>query len=165
MAHVKATQAPAAAPAAPASTLPAASAPADFTADVRLLYRVVACGGDEPLPPTLDASSVDEYCQWLVPRLSAYEKTYLGKFSGPFLAARTQVAQEFKKMWASQPYRELTFRYGYPDASGQHHLLITRPKARDAPREEGKGRRPGRELSASPAAARRHDKPHAGRYP
>ncbi len=45
-----------------------------------------------------------------------------------------QVGEEFKKLWASQPYRELDFRYGYPDKAGQHHLLITRPKAKEAPK-------------------------------
>jgi hypothetical protein len=65
---------------------------------------------------------------------AGFEMETYGKFSGPFLAARAQVADEFRKLWASQPYRELDFRYGYPDASGQHHLLITRPKAKEAPK-------------------------------
>jgi hypothetical protein len=65
---------------------------------------------------------------------AGFEMETYGKFTGPFLAARVQVADEFRKLWASQPYRELDFRYGYPDASGQHHLLITRPKAKDAPK-------------------------------
>jgi hypothetical protein len=65
---------------------------------------------------------------------AGFEMETYGKFTGPFLAARVQVADEFRKLWAGQPYRELDFRYGYPDASGQHHLLITRPKAKDAPK-------------------------------
>jgi hypothetical protein len=86
-AHVQtpaAAPTPVAATAAPPAT-PAAGG-ADFTAEIRLLYRVVACGGDDPLPPKLDAATVDEYCKWLVPRLADYEKTYLAK-ARPFLAA------------------------------------------------------------------------------
>jgi hypothetical protein len=65
---------------------------------------------------------------------AGFEMETYGRFSGPFLAAKVQVADAFRKLWASQPYRELDFRYGYPDASGQNHLLITRP----APEETGK---------------------------
>jgi hypothetical protein len=69
---------------------------------------------------------------------AGFEMETYGKFSGPFLAARPAAADEFRKLWASQPYRELNFRYGYPDASGQHHLLITRPKPKEAPKQEAK---------------------------
>ncbi len=61
---------------------------------------------------------------------AGFEMETWGRFSGPFLLARKSVADEFRKLWAEQPYRELNFRYGYPDASGHHHLVITRPKAK-----------------------------------
>ncbi len=63
---------------------------------------------------------------------AGFEMETWGRFSGPYLLARKSVADEFRKLWAEQPYRELKFRYGYPDASGHHHLLITRPKAKVA---------------------------------
>ncbi len=63
---------------------------------------------------------------------AGFEMETYGRFSGPFLTAQGPVAEDFKKLWASQPYRELAFRYGYPDASGQHHLLITRPVTKEA---------------------------------
>jgi hypothetical protein len=63
---------------------------------------------------------------------AGFEMETYGKFSGPFLAAKAQVASDFKKLWAGQPYRQIDFRYGYPDASGQHHLLITRPVTKEA---------------------------------
>ncbi len=63
---------------------------------------------------------------------AGFEMETWGRFSGPYLLARKSVADEFRKLWAEQPYRELKFRYGYPDASGHHHLLITRPKAKTA---------------------------------
>jgi hypothetical protein len=75
---------------APPPATPAATAPppegADFSKEVRLLYRVVACGGDEPVAP-LDAAVVDDYCKWLLPRLAEWERDYLSK-ARPFLAAR-----------------------------------------------------------------------------
>ena len=33
--------------------------------------------------------------------------------------------RDFRKLWASQPYRKLPFRYGYKDSKGSFHLLIT----------------------------------------
>jgi hypothetical protein len=72
-------------PAATPTPAPPAAGGADFSADVHLLYRVVACGSEEPLPPPLDAAVVADYCKWLVPRLAAYEKDYLSKVR-PFLA-------------------------------------------------------------------------------
>ena len=65
---------------------------------------------------------------------AGFEMETYGRFSGPFLVARAQVAEEFKKLWAGQPYRELDFRYGYPDKAGQNHLLITRPLPKEAPK-------------------------------
>jgi hypothetical protein len=64
---------------------------------------------------------------------AGFELETWGKFSGPFLAARKSVGDEFVKLWAEQPARALTFRYGYPDASGHHHLVIYRPKAAAGP--------------------------------
>lgn len=58
-------------------------------------------------------------------------ETY-GRFDGPYLAARKSVAEAFRRLWAEQPYRELPFRYGYPDAKGQSHLLIMRRPAGSA---------------------------------
>jgi hypothetical protein len=59
---------------------------------------------------------------------AGFEMETWGKFSGPFLLARKSVADEYRKLWAEQPSRDLPFRYGYPDASGQNHMVITRPR-------------------------------------
>jgi hypothetical protein len=59
-------------------------------------------------------------------------ETY-GGFTGPMvtdkgpLAAPPACVNEFRELWKDQPHRELPFRYGYPDASGQNHMLIIRP--------------------------------------
>src|SRR5258708_10167075 len=59
------------------SLLPPLLSSEDFPAEVRLLHRVAACGGDEPLPPSADKGTVDEHCACLLPRLEAYPHTYL----------------------------------------------------------------------------------------
>jgi hypothetical protein len=33
---------------------------------------------------------------------------------------------DFKHLFASQPARELAFRYGYPDRDGHAHLIVTK---------------------------------------
>jgi hypothetical protein len=69
---------------------------------------------------------------------AGFEMETWGKFSGPFLLARKAVADEYRKLWAEQPSRDLPFRYGYPDASGQNHMVITRPR----PKEQAASARP-----------------------
>jgi hypothetical protein len=59
-------------------------------------------------------------------------ETY-GRFKGPFLLAPRATTDEFVKLWSGQPYRPLPFRYGYPDASGQNHMMIVRPAASASP--------------------------------
>jgi hypothetical protein len=87
-APAQATPAPAA-PASPAATAPLPLPPggADFSAEARLLFRVVACGGSEPLPDTFDATVVDEHCRWLQERVEPYRNDYLVRLT-PFFAAR-----------------------------------------------------------------------------
>ena len=71
---------------------------------------------------------------------AGFEMETWGSFSGPFLLARKSVADEYRKLWAEQPSRDLPFRYGYPDASGQNHMVITRPRPK--PPAEAAGGRP-----------------------
>ena len=85
-AHAAAAQA---APAPPTPSPLAALAPggADFSAEVRLLFRVVACGGDEALPATFEATALDQHCRWLQERVEPYRNDYLARLT-PFFAAR-----------------------------------------------------------------------------
>jgi hypothetical protein len=74
----------------PAAVAPSPAAPAplegeDFASDVRLLYRVVACSGDEPLPEGMDAAVVKAHCDWLLPKMESYRKLYVG-VAQPYLA-------------------------------------------------------------------------------
>jgi hypothetical protein len=57
----------------------------DFAADARLLSRVLACVGDEPLPAGLDAPTVAAHCAPMRERTLGYRKRYL-ELAGPFLA-------------------------------------------------------------------------------
>lgn len=51
-----------------------------------------------------------------------------GTFTGPFLEeADKPTGEAMAKLWASQPHRKLSFRYGYPDVDVHPHLMITRP--------------------------------------
>jgi hypothetical protein len=53
------------------------------------------------------------------------QRTY-GTFTGPFLEeADKSTGEAMAKLWASQPHRKLSFRYGYPDANANVHLMIT----------------------------------------
>ncbi|MEW5738553.1 MAG: hypothetical protein AB1938_06480 [Myxococcota bacterium] len=80
-----------AAPAAPASPAAApAPAPAnevlDFTAQAKLLFRVVACGDDTPLPAHLDAKVIEAHCKEMQRRYGVYRETWV-KQAIPFLEA------------------------------------------------------------------------------
>jgi hypothetical protein len=69
------------APAAPAA--PSAE-PLDFTKQVKLLFRVVACAGEEPLPAHIDPKVVDAHCKELNRRVEKYRKTWVGE-AMPFI--------------------------------------------------------------------------------
>jgi hypothetical protein len=57
------------------------------------------------------------------------QETY-GKFAGPapFGLLDGRDADDLKQLFASQPPRDLPFRYGYPDIGGRAHLIVTRRK-------------------------------------
>ena len=56
----------------------------DFTAEAKLLFRVVACQGDEPLPANIDAKVVAEHCVELNRRIDKYRKTWV-EVAKPFI--------------------------------------------------------------------------------
>jgi len=74
-------------PTAARAALPETTSPSgqDFGAEARLLYRVVTCARDTPLPANLDAKLVEKHCQWLLPRMEAYRRQYLAR-AKPFFA-------------------------------------------------------------------------------
>jgi hypothetical protein len=54
------------------------------------------------------------------------QDTY-GTFDGPspFGDPDARDAEDLKSLFASQPARDLPFRYGYPDKHGHAHLVVT----------------------------------------
>src|ERR1043165_1681389 len=50
---------------------------ADFISDAKLFYRVVACGGGEPLPPELDAKTVEAHCAEMAERCQHCNEKYV----------------------------------------------------------------------------------------
>jgi hypothetical protein len=66
----------------------------------------------------------------LPPRIAGpagYAQDTYGTFDGPspFGDPDGNDAADLKKLFASQPLHELSFRYGYPDRHGHAHLVIT----------------------------------------
>jgi hypothetical protein len=53
-----------------------ADEPRDFISDAKLFYRVVACGGTDPLPATVDAATVDKHCAEMAKRYKDYNEKY-----------------------------------------------------------------------------------------
>ena len=61
---------------------------------------------------------------------AGFEQVTYGTFVGPyFIQDRNNTRAQFVKLWKTQPKRALPFRFGYPDAEKNAHLMITRPKA------------------------------------
>ncbi len=50
----------------------------DFAEEARLLFRIAACGSDDPLPDGLDARVVKAHCDELRPKIAAYKRRYVG---------------------------------------------------------------------------------------
>lgn len=62
---------------------------------------------------------------------AGFTQTTYGKFTEAFLdEADKNVNTTMVKLWSSQPYRKLAFRYGYPDKAGNIHLMITAPETK-----------------------------------
>ena len=57
----------------------------DFAAEAKLLYRVVACSGNTPLPANIDPKIVDQHCVKLKAQMRRYRRVYLAR-AAPFLA-------------------------------------------------------------------------------
>ena len=49
----------------------------DFISDAKLFYRVVACGGSDPLPATMDAKTVDAHCAEMTKRYAYFSEKYI----------------------------------------------------------------------------------------
>jgi hypothetical protein len=69
-------------------------------------------------------------------RKAGFKQVTYGRFKGPFLPdANATIAEEMVKLWTSQPYRKLGFRYGYLDSELAVHLMITQPAPPPEPKK------------------------------
>ena len=60
---------------------------------------------------------------------AGFEQITYGTFNGAFLDNKGgSDAAELRRLWQSQPYRKLPFRYGYTDILGAHHLMLMKPR-------------------------------------
>jgi hypothetical protein len=57
---------------------------ADFTAEAKLLFRIVACAGDAPIPPALDPRVIETHCKELEKKTARYKATWI-QVAEPFL--------------------------------------------------------------------------------
>jgi hypothetical protein len=81
-----------------------------------------------------------EHVDWMIsdstglpPRIaqaSGFVQETYGTFDGPALFGTPgdRDAADLKRLFASQPRRDLAFRYGYPDKDGHAHLIVTARK-------------------------------------
>src|SRR5205823_10689684 len=60
----------------------------DFIDDAKLFYRVVSCGGSDPVPADLDAASVDKHCAAMAKLYDEWQKTYAKPASEFFATLR-----------------------------------------------------------------------------
>lgn len=60
-------------------------------------------------------------------RTAGLVQVVFGRYEGAFLPLGRYSDSQFQRLFSSQPYRRLRFRFGYPDNSGRHrnHLIIT----------------------------------------
>lgn len=85
-----------------------------------------------------------EHTDWMVsdstgipPRVAkpaGFVQDTFGTFDGPapFGMPDKRDADDLKHLFKSEPVRDLSFRYGYPDETGHAHMLVTRREANTA---------------------------------
>ncbi len=81
-----------------------------------------------------DSTGVPPHYAW---RGGFYVVTY-GKFEGIFDAQWEYLSERIKKVWEKRRQRWLSFRYGYPDANKNGHMMIYYPRK---PRRSKTGKR------------------------
>jgi hypothetical protein len=59
---------------------------------------------------------------------AGFTQDVYGTFDGPapFGLLNDRDARDFRALFQAQPFRDLGFRYGYPDSAGHAHMIVTR---------------------------------------
>lgn len=70
----------------PALKRPATSAGTDFGPQVRTMFRIAACGGDDALPERFSARTIDRHCKSMQALYASYRKQWADR-AGKFIAA------------------------------------------------------------------------------
>jgi len=94
-----------------------AAAPADYISDAKLFYRVVACGGTEALPASLDKDVADKHCEEMTKRYQHFSEKYVTPAQAFFATVRP----------ATLP-ATVVYPFGGGDLAS---ALVTYPDARD----------------------------------
>jgi len=100
----------------PPAAPPPPEAPAEFLEEAKLLFRVVACGDDSPLPPELDASVVEAHCRELRPLLQS-KRDELAAVEAPFLATLRPVGLSTTVVYPFGGGDLLTALSAFPEAT------------------------------------------------
>jgi hypothetical protein len=88
----------------------------ELQSEASLLFRVVACTGEEPLPASFDASILEEHCAWLAPILARYRTEQTTRVE-PFFAARRPAALPPRVVYPFGGGDLLSALAVYPDAA------------------------------------------------
>src|SRR5215475_950179 len=103
-------------PATPPPAGPETDAPArDFAEEARILFRVAACGSNDPLPDGLDAKVVKAHCDEILPKIAAYKQRYVG-VAKPFLTGLLPPGLPDKVVYPFGGGDLVTALTTYPDA-------------------------------------------------
>lgn len=70
----------------PPPEVPVLPAGDDFAVEAKLLFRIGACGNNEPLPATLPRRAIDKHCRKMAYRYQRYRRAWVDK-AKPFIAA------------------------------------------------------------------------------
>ena len=90
---------------------------ADFTADAKLYFRVVACGNADPVPAGIDQGIVDKHCAVMAKRYEDFKKTYA-----------TPAEEFFSKLRPADLPTTVVYPFGGGDLAS---ALVTYPNATD----------------------------------
>ncbi len=94
-----------------------ADEPRDFIAEAKVIYRVVNCGGTDPIPANLDAKVVDAHCAEMAKRYESIRKRYF---------------EPAEKFFAARRPKDLPTTVVYPFGGGDLvSALVTYPDARE----------------------------------
>lgn len=108
-------------PAFGASADPAAAS--DFIAEARLLYRMAACAGEEPIPRTTNIKVVKQHCLEFETQLRKYQEQYL-RVMKPFIAENRPENLPSTVVYPFGGADLLTALMTYPDAEEIYTLSL-----------------------------------------